>query len=102
MWVDRIANIYFHLELQCVQNFNKDLNLQDIRITQEEFAGLSDGHMQLLEQCGFLEHLIQLLESEIQVSSDSILLINCFLANHISDFVVRITQTVALSAMRKM
>ena len=67
LWVDRIANIYFHLELQCLQNFNKDLNLQDIRITQEEFAALGEGHLQLLEQCGYLEHIIQLLEAEIQV-----------------------------------
>ena len=67
LWVDRIANIYFHLELQCLQNFNKDLNLQDIWITQEEFAALGEGHLQLLEQCGYLEHIIQLLEAEIQV-----------------------------------
>ena len=67
LWVDRIANIYFHLELQCLQNFNKDLNLQDIRITQEEFGALGEGHLQLLAQCGYLEHIIQLLEGEIQV-----------------------------------
>ena len=72
MWVDRIANIYFHLEMQCLQNFNKDLNLQDIQITQDEFAALGEGHLQLLEQCGFLEHIINLLEAEIQVSSDNI------------------------------
>ena len=67
LWVDRVANIYFHLEMQCLQNFNKDLNLQDIRITQDEFAALGEGHLQLLEQCGFLEHIIKLLEAEIQV-----------------------------------
>ena len=67
LWVDRIANIYFHLELQCLQNFNKDLNLQDIRIMQEEFGALGEGHLQLLAQCGYLEHIIQLLEGEIQV-----------------------------------
>ena len=58
LWVDRIANIYFHLELQCVQNFNKDITLDDIRIMQDEFTKLSDNHLQLLEQCGFLEKII--------------------------------------------
>ena len=72
VWVDRIANIYFHLELQCVQNFNKDLNLEDLRITQEEFAALGDRHLELLGQCGYLEHLLKLIEAEIQVNSDSI------------------------------
>ena len=67
MWVDRIANIYFHLEFQCVQNFNKDLTLDDIRITQEEFTSLGNAHFQLLEQCGFLGKIINLLETEIQV-----------------------------------
>ena len=72
LWVDRVANIYFHLEFQCVQNFNKDLTLDDIRITQEEFTGLKDAHLQLLEQCGFLETIINLLEAEIQVCSNTI------------------------------
>ena len=73
LWVDRIANIYFHLELQCVQNFNKDITLDDIRIMQDEFTKLSDNHLQLLEQCGFLEKIINHLEEEIQVRSDSII-----------------------------
>ena len=72
LWVDRIANIYFHLELQCVQNFNKDITLDDIQITQDEFTKLSDNHLQLLEQCGFLEKIISHLEEEIQVHSNSI------------------------------
>ena len=102
LWVDRIANIYFHLELQCLQNFNKDLNLQDIRITQDEFAALGEGHLQLLEQCGYLEHIIQLLEAEIQVKSDNIFRINSHNVNNFLDFVQRITQTIALSAEWKM
>ena len=65
LWVDRIANIYFHLELQCVQNFNKDISLDNIRITQDEFTKLNDNHLQLLEQCGFLEKIINHLEEEI-------------------------------------
>ena len=73
VWVDRVANIYFHLELQCVQNFNKDISLDDVRIMQEEFTKLTEAHLQLLEQCGLLETIIKLLEAEIQVSSDSIL-----------------------------
>ena len=73
VWVDRAANIYFHLELQCVQNFNKDISLDDVRIMQEEFTKLTEAHLQLLEQCGLLETIINLLEAEIQVSLDSIL-----------------------------
>ena len=71
LWVDRTANIYFHLEFECVKNFNKDLTPDNIRIMQEEFTSLGDGHLQLLEQCGFLENIINLLETEIQVSSDN-------------------------------
>ena len=73
VWVDRVANIYFHLELQCVHNFNKDISLDDIWIMQEEFTKLTEAHLQLLEQCGLLETIINLLEAEIQVSLDSIL-----------------------------
>ena len=40
---------------------------------QEEFTKLTEAHLQLLEQCGLLETIINLLEAEIQVSSDSIL-----------------------------
>ena len=56
-----------------MQNFNKDISLHDIRIMQEEFTKLTEAHLQLLEQCGLLETIINLLEAEIQVSSDSIL-----------------------------
>ena len=55
-----------------MQNFNKDLNLDDLRITQDEFAALDDGHLQLLGDCGYLEHLIKLGEAEIQVNSNNI------------------------------
>ena len=73
VWVDRVANIYFHLELQCVQNFNKDISLDDVQIMQEEFTKLTEAQLQLLEQCGLLETIINLLEAEIKVSLDSIL-----------------------------
>ena len=56
-----------------MQNFNKDISLDDIWITQEEFTKLTEAHLQLLEQCGLLETIINLLEAEIQVSLDSIL-----------------------------
>ena len=72
MWVDRIANIYFHLQFECVKNFNKNLDIEDIRITQEDFADLGEGHLQVLAQCGLLEYIINYLESEIQVCADNI------------------------------
>ena len=56
-----------------MQNFNKDITLDDIRIMQDEFTKLSDNHLQLLEQCGFLENIINDLEEEIHVCLDSII-----------------------------
>ena len=55
-----------------MQNFNKDISLDDVRITQEEFTKLTEAHLQMLEQCGLLETIINLLEAEIKVSLDSI------------------------------
>ena len=63
--MDRVANIYFHLQLQCVQKINKDITLDNVWITQEDFTGLKDAHLQFLEQCGLLENPINLLETEI-------------------------------------
>ncbi|MCG8623205.1 MAG: hypothetical protein MJE68_14565, partial [Proteobacteria bacterium] len=48
LWVDRIANIYFHLNFECVKNLARNLKVEDVRITQDEFTGLGDGHMQVL------------------------------------------------------
>ena len=55
-----------------MQNFNKDITLGDIWIMQDDFTKLSDNHFQLLEQCGFLEKIINHLEEEVQVRSDSL------------------------------
>ena len=67
MWIDRIANIYFHLSIQCLQNFSKKFKLEDLRMTQEMFTQIGEAHLKLLAQKGFLEHIIRNLEAEIQV-----------------------------------
>ena len=61
-WVDKIGNIYFHLNMACLQKFDPTLK-------EEHFCNISQAHLQLLRQLGFLEHIIKNIENDIQVSA---------------------------------
>ena len=74
MWVDRIANIYFHFNFDCVTKVARNLKMEDVQIAQNDYAGLADAHLVVLAQCGLLEGLIKIVEAELQVISDNIFL----------------------------
>ncbi|MCG8626862.1 MAG: hypothetical protein MJE68_33275, partial [Proteobacteria bacterium] len=48
MWIDRVANGYLHLDLKCLENFDKDIAVEDIRMTDEMFYSIADAHLKLL------------------------------------------------------
>ena len=72
IWKDRIANGYLHLDLKCLKNFDKDVNLEECRMTDEMFTNLSDAHMKVLADMGILKHIIANKSKDIEVSYASL------------------------------
>ena len=72
IWVDRIANIYFHFNFDCVKKVASNLKVEDVRIALDDYAALSDAHLMVLAQCGLLEGLIKIVEAELQVILDNV------------------------------
>ena len=68
-WIDRVANVYFHLNMTCLQKFDPTLKLEDITMTNEMFCHLSQLHVQHLRTNGFLQHVVKNIEDSIQVSA---------------------------------
>ena len=89
IWVDRIANIYFHLNFDCVKKVASNLKVEDVRIALDDYAALSDAHLMVLAQCGLLEGLIKIVEAELQVISDNVFK---YLYTFLTKSVCRITQ----------
>ena len=73
MYKDRVANGYLHLNLKCLENFDKNINIEDIRMTDEMFYNLTDPHFKVLADLGILKHIIANKCQEIQVSSHFII-----------------------------
>ena len=73
IWKDRIANGYLHLDLKCLKNFDKDVNLEECRMTDEMFTNLSDAHMKVLADMGILKHIIANKSKDIEVSYASLI-----------------------------
>ena len=68
MYKDRIANGYLHLDLKCLAYFDKNIKVEDIRITNEMFFNLTDGHFKVLADLGILKHIIANKGKDIEVS----------------------------------
>ena len=68
-WVDKVANVYFHLNMACLQTFDPSLNEENLTMTNEMFCNISQQHLQHLRQLGFLDHIINNIEKEIEVSN---------------------------------
>ena len=49
-WVDKVANVYFHLNMACLQNFDPSLNEENLTMTNEIFCNISQQHLQHLRQ----------------------------------------------------
>ena len=65
-WVDKVANVYFHLSLPCLQNFDPTLKIEDISMTNEMFCQIGAAHVQHLRNIGFLDHIVKKIENNIQ------------------------------------
>ena len=68
IWKDRVANGYLHLDLKCLKNFDKNVKLEECRMTDEMFTNLSDAHMKVLADMGILKHIIENKAKDIEVS----------------------------------
>ena len=68
MFKDRVANGYLHLNLKCLEHFDKNIKIEDIRMTDEMFYNLSDAHFKVLADLGILKHIIANKGQEIQAS----------------------------------
>ena len=68
MWVDRVANIYFHLSLECLTKFDLTLDMTTITMTNEMFYNISDQHLSHLAGLGILKHIITNKGKQVAVS----------------------------------
>ena len=59
MWRDRISNVYFHLDIECLKNFDQSIKEEDITMKSDLFAKISDAHMDYLNAKGLLEHIVE-------------------------------------------
>ena len=59
MYHDRIQNIYFHLNEQCLKNFDCRIDMKDITMTDELFCSVSVDHLHKLQSLGFLDYIIK-------------------------------------------
>ena len=68
MWIDKVANVYFHLNTKCLKKFNPNLNLEKITMTDEMFYKMTDRHLKLLAEVGVLNYIIANKGANVQVS----------------------------------
>ena len=68
IWKDRVANGYLHLDLKCLKNFDKNVKLEECRMTDEMFTNSSDANMKVLADMGILKHIIENKAKDIEVS----------------------------------
>ena len=68
MWIDKVANVYFHLNTKCMKKFDLNLNLKKITMTDEIFYKMTDRHLKLLAEVGVLKYIIANKGADVQVS----------------------------------
>ena len=68
MWIDKVANVYFHLNTKCLKKFDLNLNLEKIMMTDEMFYKMTDRHLKLLAEVSVLKYIIANKGSDVQVS----------------------------------
>ena len=67
MYIDRVANGYLHLNLKCLENFDKSIQVENIHMTDEMFSNLTDAHFKVLLELGILKHITANKGREIEV-----------------------------------
>ena len=68
MWHDKVSNVYFHLNLGCLNKFDPTLNTEEITMTNEMFYSISDVHFKHLASLGILKHIIGNKGKDLQVT----------------------------------
>ena len=68
MWIDKVSNVYFHLNTKCLKKFDPKLNLQKITMTDEMFYKMRDRHLKLLAEVGVLKYIIANKGADVQDS----------------------------------
>ena len=66
MWIDKVANVYFHLNTKCLKKFDPKLNLKKITMTDEMFYKMTDRHLKLLAEVGVLKYIIANKGADVQ------------------------------------
>ena len=66
MWIDKVANVYFHLNTKCLKKFDPNLNLEEITMNDEMFYKMTDRHLKLLAEAGVLKHIIANKGSQVE------------------------------------
>ena len=66
MWIDKVANVYFHLNTKCLKKFDPNLNLEEITMNDEMFYKMTDRHLKLLAEVGVLKHIIANKGSQVE------------------------------------
>ena len=64
MWIDKVANVYFHLNTKC----SKRALIKKITMTDEMFYKMTDRHLKLLAEVGVLKYIIANKGADVQVS----------------------------------
>ena len=68
IWIDRVANIYFHLSLECLKKFDATFDETNLTMTDELFYNISNQHLQHLAGLGLLKHIIANKGKQLAVS----------------------------------
>ena len=68
MYVDRVANIYLHLNLECLKKFDPTLDISTVTMSDDMFMNISDQHLAHLGTLGLLKHLIANKGKQVGVS----------------------------------
>lgn len=61
-WTDKISNAYLCLKSECLKKHNANMKLEEMKMNRAEFNTLSDDHLHLLHNKGFLTHIMENLE----------------------------------------
>ena len=69
IWINRVANIYFHLSLECLKKFDATFDETNLTMTDELFYNISNQQLQHLAGLGLLKHIIANKGKQLAVSN---------------------------------
>ena len=69
MWIDQVKNIYLHLSLECMKNFDPTMDIATVTMSDEMFQHISDQHLAHPGMLGLLKHLITNKRKQVGLSN---------------------------------